>query len=830
MKVSEILEDRSIWLPNERYEREHPKVSVLLPTFRRAESGYLERAIDSVLDQTFKDLELIVIDDCSGDGSFDIIKQYMRHDSRVNCIRHQSNVGLPAISEYEGYRKARGTYIAFLFDDNEWQLDALDKTIEYMEKGRIKACYGSSRLYYGEESEYLELGGALQVNISDLKCDNFIANGSVVLHREVIETVGLYDPHLSLTRLCDWDLWRRIAARFDFCPTGIYFTNEHGAKLKDSLGNSFKMDTWAAEERMRYHRDQVLLPAVFEDVDIYDTFGARSEFFLECMAEYIKQYRGKQWFREDDPLWEEIRCKKNVDRGCKRIVVMIETLTASETLYFDRVFQNAEHVVKFCIAGRLPLSHLALVDAAVLARNLHCNQKLKAILTRSGVDCYYFVDDNYIELAKEYPENAEIQFLAALTTRKELKRYRGILLPSKALRDYFEKEHLHHELILVEPNIDVHNIHEPPKKKRDGRVTVAFMGGAFRNETLERYVLPALKLLSRKVCIDLYCPGSDQDDLEKEQTDRLRISTIPRDLSLDRTIARFASKEVDIQIHCGPDIRNNRYKTKNALINAVQLGACLVTSECAPYTDRDGDDGCYLMAKDDVQSWCEALYKPVMDAQFRRALYRRAKEHCLERYDGRATVRAFEEVLSRQVQERPYYQVNKRYELLFFEVLEENRRNMAGLSIGSGGGPGKPSRVAESDKLCASKRLEGKRSYSIVCDCRDLSDLGIIFTSEGTVSGRVVMEVSSKGYVLRRAEVQMQQIVYNQWTYFPIDTLYGCGGKTLEVSLSFEYAELSDKLLVYEDIRNRSFLYRLVNKLGLDMKVGTNVLYTDCRG
>jgi len=830
MRVSEILQDCSIWLPNESYNRENPEVSVLLPTFKRAESGYLEKAIDSVLDQTFKNLELIVIDDCSGDGTFDIIKQYMEKDSRVSCIRHQFNVGLPAISEYEGYQRARGAYIAFIFDDNEWQFDALSKTISFMKKECIKASYGVSRLYYGQKGEYVELGNEPKINISDLKCDNFIANGSVVLHREVIETVGLYDPHLSLTRLCDWDLWRRVADYFDFCATCIHFTDEHGAKLKDSLGNSYKMDLWAAEERMRYYRNPSLLPAAFANVDILETFGARSEFFLECMAEYTCQYQKKHWFRKDDPSLHQILNKQPMNNSCKRIIVYVATLTASEILYFDRIFPKSECVIKFCRIGAYT-GYLALADAVVLQKNSHCSQEIREIIRQSGIDCYYFADDNYVELAEDYPENADINLLAKKTTRQEFEQYQGIILSSSALLKYFEGEHLHKNLILLEPSMDVHSIHTPVGEKNDKQITVAFMGGAFRNETLKKYVLPALKLLSRKISVNFYYPGSKDEDLMMEQTERLRIFAIPRDLSLNRVISRFAEKGIDIQIHCGPTIANNRYKTKNALINAVQLGACLVTSECEPFITYDGDEGCYLMAKDDIQSWYEMLYKLAMDAGFRKQMYLRAKEHCLCHYNGENTVQNFVKELNRRKLERPYYRVNKQYERLYLALFEENRKNVFGGGPGEGF-PGlvKPSRVAESDMLRAVKVPQGKWSYTVLCDSRDLSELGIIFTSEGTVSGQVVMEISFKGYFLRRSVVPMQQFINNQWTYFPFDTLHGCGGKTLTISLSFEYAEGSDKLLLYEDIRNCSLLYRLLNKIGLHTSIGMNILYTDCRG
>ena len=249
MKVREILKDNSEWMPNKNYDVHNPKVSVLLPTFRRAKDGFFERAVMSVLNQTFKDLELIIIDDASTDGTKELIKYFMETDERVHCIRHIQNVGLPAISEYEGYMKAKGEYIAFIFDDNEWEKEYIQKTILFMIRENVKASFGIVKLHYGEkENEYVSLGEEKnRYEMNDIFRTNFIGNAGVILHKEVIENVGLYDPHVSLKRICDWDLWRRIFQKYDLEFTNIESSSEHGFKLKDSLGNTENFDVYVID-------------------------------------------------------------------------------------------------------------------------------------------------------------------------------------------------------------------------------------------------------------------------------------------------------------------------------------------------------------------------------------------------------------------------------------------------------------------------------------------------------------------------------------------------------------------------------------------------------
>ena len=183
MKVKEILQDNSEWLKNRDYENQKPVVSVLLPTFKRAKDGYFEKAVQSVLNQTFNDLELIIIDDASTDGTKDLIEYFMKIDSRVHCIKHKQNIGLPAISEYEGYIKARGEYIAFIFDDNEWEKDYISKTIPFMIRENIEASFGNVKSYFGKkEKDYVELGDPKKYpsEMNEIYSTNFIGNAGVV--------------------------------------------------------------------------------------------------------------------------------------------------------------------------------------------------------------------------------------------------------------------------------------------------------------------------------------------------------------------------------------------------------------------------------------------------------------------------------------------------------------------------------------------------------------------------------------------------------------------------------------------------------------------------
>ena len=104
---------------------DNPRVSVVITTYNRA--SLLPRAVDSVLAQTYEDYELVIVDDCSTDDTPEVMRTFA--DSRIRAIRHADNMGQSAAVN-TGIRLARGEYIAFLDDDDEWVDQKLQRQVE----------------------------------------------------------------------------------------------------------------------------------------------------------------------------------------------------------------------------------------------------------------------------------------------------------------------------------------------------------------------------------------------------------------------------------------------------------------------------------------------------------------------------------------------------------------------------------------------------------------------------------------------------------------------------------------------------------------------------
>lgn len=197
-----------------------PAVSVILSTYNRCRKegaceSLLKRAIQSILNQTFKNFELILIDDCSIDGTEEYCKEVALKDPRVHFYHFKKNSGLPAIRYNFGISQSKSPYLTFMFDDDEWNLTALEDLYAAMQKAP-KHCgmaYGLADIYYGNDRNKPALLGETW-GWRKIDTYNFIANLSVIVKREAIDLVGGYDEDPVFSRICDWDLWWRIGRKF----------------------------------------------------------------------------------------------------------------------------------------------------------------------------------------------------------------------------------------------------------------------------------------------------------------------------------------------------------------------------------------------------------------------------------------------------------------------------------------------------------------------------------------------------------------------------------------------------------------------------------------
>lgn len=190
------------------------KVSVILPTFNGASRGFLLNAIESVLTQSYKNFELIIIDDGSIDETNLICKNYLNYNVKYY---YQTNKGLAA-ARNRGILESSGGYICFIDDDDIWLPEKLEKQIYFFQsKDREKTGMVFSGLYLIDEKNNIigKLNNKASGDIYNKLLYYNIVNSpsSVLIKRNVFDNVGLFKEELKSCE--DYDLWIRISRYYN---------------------------------------------------------------------------------------------------------------------------------------------------------------------------------------------------------------------------------------------------------------------------------------------------------------------------------------------------------------------------------------------------------------------------------------------------------------------------------------------------------------------------------------------------------------------------------------------------------------------------------------
>jgi len=194
----------------------NPTVSVIIPTYNRAH--LIGRAIQSVLNQTYQDFEIIIVDDGSTDNTEEVIKEYQEQDKRIRYIRHEKNKGGSA-ARNTGIKLTRGEYIAFQDSDDEWLPEKLEKQMKVFENPppKVGVVYTGFWRIENNKKIYIPFSWVKQKegNIhKELLKGNFVTTQSIVARKECFKKAGMFDE--KLPRFQDWELVIRLSKYYDF--------------------------------------------------------------------------------------------------------------------------------------------------------------------------------------------------------------------------------------------------------------------------------------------------------------------------------------------------------------------------------------------------------------------------------------------------------------------------------------------------------------------------------------------------------------------------------------------------------------------------------------
>lgn len=213
-----------------------PLISIVMPAYNAART--IRQSINSVQAQTFSDWELLVVDDCSIDETYSVVREYANLDKRINLIQQPKNAG-PARARNTALHVAKGRYIAFLDSDDCWLSQKLDRQLRFMQERKAALSYTLYRRF----TENIEDAGDLitvpaSFNYKDLLKNTGIACLTVMIDRE---KCGFFE--FQITRHEDYVLWLKLC-RLGFGAEGLMedlaryrvsSTSVSGNKLKSAL-------------------------------------------------------------------------------------------------------------------------------------------------------------------------------------------------------------------------------------------------------------------------------------------------------------------------------------------------------------------------------------------------------------------------------------------------------------------------------------------------------------------------------------------------------------------------------------------------------------------
>lgn len=265
------------------------KISVILPTYNggtRGEGKYLKQAIESVLNQTYENFELIIINDGSTDNTEEMIQQYT--DKRIIYLIHDKNKG-PSAARNTGIRKASGRYIAFLDDDDIFYNDKLSAQISFMIEKDASVCVCNGEVIDKNNNK---------IKITDNKKsiittkDIFLSTNTIsvfpttlMVKSNIIEDVGYFKNYLKGPE--DWDYIIRISLKYDiFVLSKILFAYRiHDTNLVKNLDGMFYNRLFSSYELkkdlIKYVRKQ----------EHYYFYNLHTVYYLDRLKEFRKFYK-----------------------------------------------------------------------------------------------------------------------------------------------------------------------------------------------------------------------------------------------------------------------------------------------------------------------------------------------------------------------------------------------------------------------------------------------------------------------------------------------------------------------------------------------------------
>lgn len=214
------------------------QISVIIPTYNR--SSVIERAVQSVLNQSYQNWVLMIVDDGSTDNTLEVLDKYLV-DERIRVISTE-NQGVSAARNL-GIREAKTDWICFLDSDDEWLGHKLEKQIDLIKEGNkvihTNEIWIRNGVRVNPHKKHEKKGGDIFIECIPLCA---MSPSTIMIHRSIFNDVGVFKEDYPCCE--DYDLWLRITAKYPVSYVEDFCINKYGGH-EDQLSRQFiAMDYW----------------------------------------------------------------------------------------------------------------------------------------------------------------------------------------------------------------------------------------------------------------------------------------------------------------------------------------------------------------------------------------------------------------------------------------------------------------------------------------------------------------------------------------------------------------------------------------------------------
>ena len=244
-----------------------PKVSVIIPTYN--DENVIHRSIESAINQSYTNIEIIVVDDGSADNTISVIKEYKEE---INLLRHKENLGGSA-ARNSGICEASGDYLAFLDADDEWKREKLETQINYMlnrgfdisytpvihkrneSHSRLRKMFSNLLLQDDNQSKGPEGGSELIPKILNMEFD-LGGSSTLVVSSDIVYKVGGFDPEFP--RHQDWEFLIRLLkeSQIGFLDEYLVIKYNTGSPPADKVADAKRLLFEKFSDEIREHTDK----------------------------------------------------------------------------------------------------------------------------------------------------------------------------------------------------------------------------------------------------------------------------------------------------------------------------------------------------------------------------------------------------------------------------------------------------------------------------------------------------------------------------------------------------------------------------------------------